>query len=213
MTTPASAQTSQKLVLTGGPSGGKTTLAQAIQKEFAAHVVVAPEAASILYGGGWPRRKTISGVQHQQKAIYFTQRELESLIQEENMDRLVVCDRGSLDGIAYWPGPGPGVEFLSAIGSSVEKEAARYQWVIHLDTAPASYYDLSNPLRNESYEEAWKLNEKIKSAWSAHPQRFVIDNNESGQFLDKLQRALFVVEKIIEGASFAEISSQLLSDP
>lgn len=196
-----------KLVLTGGPSGGKTTLAQAIQKEYASRVVVAPEAASILYGGGWPRRKTLTGVQHQQKAIYFTQREIESLISHENPDRLIVCDRGSLDGIAYWPGSGEGEEFLQAVETTLARETARYEWVIHLDTAPVSYYDLTNPLRNESFIEAWELNEKIKSAWAAHPQRFVISSLESGHFIEKLQRALLVVEKIIEGCSHQEIAA------
>ncbi len=202
-----------KIVLTGGPSGGKTTLINAIQKEFASHVITVPESASIIFGGGWPRRKTVFGVQHQQKAIFLLQRELESLIVGENPDRLIVCDRGSLDGVAYWPGPGPATDFLTAVGSSFEEEVLRYDWIIHLDTAPASYYDLSNPLRNESFEEAWKLNDRVKQAWAHHPQRFVIDNHEAGHFFDKLQRALLVVEKIIEGVSYSEIQSLLVSDP
>jgi predicted ATPase len=209
----AIAQRPSKIVLTGGPSGGKTTLASAIQKEFASHVMVVPEAASIVFGGGWPRRKTVHGVQQQQKAIYLLQRELEHLLVAENPDRLIVCDRGSLDGVAYWPGPGPASDFLSAVGSSFEDEVARYDWIIHLDTAPASYYDLTNPLRNESFEEAWKVNEKIKQAWTTHPQRFVIDNNDSGHFFEKVQRAMMVVEKIIEGRSFTEIESLLRSSP
>jgi hypothetical protein len=98
---------------------------------------------------------------------------------------------------------------LAAVGSSFEEEVARYDWIIHLDTAPASYYDLTNPLRNESFEEAWKVNERIKQAWSSHPQRFVIDNNEAGHFFEKLQRAMMVVEKIIEGRSYQEIDALL----
>ncbi len=203
----------QKIVLTGGPSGGKTTLASAIQKEFASHVITVPEAASIIFGGGWPRRKTLNGVQHQQKAIFLLQRELESLIVGENPDRLIVCDRGSLDGVAYWPGPGPASDFLGEVRSSFEEEVSRYDWIVHLDTAPASYYDLTNPLRNESFEEAWKLNERIKDAWSMHPQRFIISNNQAGHFFDKLQRAMFVIEKIIEGRNFSEIQTALQARP
>ena len=202
-----------KLVLTGGPSGGKTTLAQAIQKEFTSQVIVIPEAASIVYGGGWPRRKTQVGVQHQQRAIFYVQRELESLLLAENPGRLLICDRGSLDGTAYWPGPGPAADFLASVGTSVEQEVERYDWVMHLDTAAASNYDLTNPLRNENFEEAWKLNEAVQEAWSTHPQRFVINNHESGHFIEKLQRALLVVERIIEGRSFNEIQSEILSDP
>ena len=64
---------------------GKTTLALTIQKEFTRSVIVVPEAASIVFGGGWPRRKTVSGVQHQQKAIFYVQREVEELLFHEQI--------------------------------------------------------------------------------------------------------------------------------
>lgn len=198
-----------KLVLTGGPSGGKTTLAKAIQKEFSSKLIVIPEAASIVYGGGWPRRKSQVGVQHQQRAIFLLQRELESLLEFENQDRLLVCDRGSLDGLAYWPGPGPAEDFLGSLGTTLEAEVERYDWVMHLDTAPASFYDDTNPLRNETFEEAWQLNEKVKAAWAAHPRRIVIDNHENGHFMDKLRRALLVIERVIQGRSYDEITTEL----
>jgi hypothetical protein len=108
--------------------------------------------------------------------------------------------------MAYWPGPGPGTDFLASVSSSIEKEVARYDWVIHMDTAPQSYYDLTNPLRNENFDEAWKLNEAVKQAWAAHPRRFVIANSQTEHFLEKMQNALFVVQGIIEGRSFEEIS-------
>ena len=201
-----------KLVLTGGPSGGKTTLAQAIQKEFASSVVVVPEAASIVFGGGWPRRKSEFGVQQHQKAIYFLQRELESLMAFENPQKLLICDRGSLDGMAYWPGPGGPSAFLTAVATEIAPELARYEWVMHLDTAPASYYDESNPLRNENHIEASALNDLTKQVWGTHPQRFIVDNGD-GHFIEKMHRALFIVEHIIEGKSYQEILSEMFSDP
>jgi nicotinamide riboside kinase len=194
-----------KLVLTGGPSGGKTTVAMALQKEFSRKVVVVPEAASILYGGGFPRRPGVENVQHRQKAIYCVQRELEELTAHETSHLLLVCDRGSLDGAAYWPLSQD--DFLSAVGSSLEAEIARYDWVLHLDTAPVAFYDLGNPLRTENFSEAWRLNEKVKEAWSQHPKRIVIAND--GHFVDKLHRALFVIEKILAGASFEQITKNL----
>ena len=199
-----------KLALTGGPSGGKTTLVQAIQKEFSSSVVVVPEAASIIFGGGWPRRKSVLGVQAQQKAIYFLQRELEALLTSESSKKLLVCDRGSLDGVAYWPRSEAGGDFLETVGTSLEAELERYDWVIHLDTAPASYYDLNNPLRNESFDEAFQLNEKVKLAWSKHPKRFVVDNHASGHFFEKLQRALLIVENITAGRTYEQILAEFI---
>lgn len=208
-----------KLVLTGGPSGGKTTLAQALMREMADQLIVVPEAASILYGGGWPRRKNNDSVRYQQCAIYHVQRELESMLTDESLaerhstgkSRLLICDRGSLDGLAYWPDRATPEEYLKSVGSSVEDEVARYDWVLHLDTAPRTNYDLDNPLRAETYHEASELNERIRDAWKAHPQRFIVGASACGSFSAKLNRALFIVKEVIRGESYESILKSLES--
>ncbi len=86
------------IVITGGPSGGKTTLIEAIKKELGKEVKTVPEAASLLYRGGLPRAQNDSSMIHIQRAIYFLQRELEGLAQKQIPSGTIVCDRGSLDG-------------------------------------------------------------------------------------------------------------------
>jgi hypothetical protein len=199
-----------KLVLTGGPSGGKTTLAQAIQREYGDQVVIVPEAASILWSGGWPRRTNREGVRHQQRAIYYIQREMEQLIATENAHRLLICDRGSLDGLAYWPDRDDPFAYLKSLNTKLEDEVDRYDWVLHLDTPRASGYDTSNPLRNESHEEALKLNDRIREAWNHHPRRFVVGNTPSGKFVDKLTCALYVIENILKGEAFDVINEGMI---
>lgn len=194
-----------KLVLTGGPSGGKTTLAMALQREFSHQLVVVPESASMLYAGGFPRKNEVKSAQRRQRAIYYVQRELEGMFEDDYPTHLLVCDRGSLDALAYWPGDTS--EFFKSVNSSVEQEVKRYDWVLHLDTAPENNYDLGNPLRLENYEEASRLNDKTKQAWSQHPQRIVISSE--GHFIDKLHRSLFVVECILKGNSFTEVTEKL----
>lgn len=44
-----------RIVLTGGPGGGKTTAADLYRREIGDQVVVVPEAATLLYTGGFPR--------------------------------------------------------------------------------------------------------------------------------------------------------------
>jgi nicotinamide riboside kinase len=190
-----------KIAITGGPSGGKTTLIEALKKEFGQKVKVVPEAASILYKGGFPRVKSYDGYFHAQKAIYETQKELEALRVKTNPEQLIVCDRGSLDALAYWPDTEE--HFYKVVGSSRAIELARYQWIIHLDTATEPDYDTSNPVRTEDFHEALLLNEKIKKSWEGHPQRFII--TAENDFFSKMKKATNVIEAILEKKSFAEI--------
>ena len=46
-----------RIVLTGGPGGGKTTAADLYRREIGEKVVVVPEAAMILFSGGFPRMR------------------------------------------------------------------------------------------------------------------------------------------------------------
>lgn len=191
-----------KIAITGGPSGGKTTLIETLKKEFGSKISIVPEAASILYSGGFPRKKTEISKKHTQRAIYFTQKELELIIQNESPEALIVCDRGSLDSIAYWPSLED--DFLTNISSSKDIELSRYDWVIHLDTADFDDYDTSNPIRTETYEEAITLNEKIKMAWNGHKQRIIITSNDD--FLIKMTKSIQVIKYIRNGKSYEEVS-------
>ncbi|WP_347357459.1 ATP-binding protein [Bdellovibrio sp.] len=198
---------SVKVAITGGPSGGKTTLIEALKKELGQRCAIVPEAASILYRGGFPRYKDPQTVVHAQRAIYATQFELEAMISYVSQKNLIVCDRGSLDSAAYWPSSAP-VDFFTALSTTKEKELARYDWVIHLDTASADYYDASNPIRTETFQEAWDLNSRIKDAWSGHPRRVVISHNED--FLSKMTTSLAVIRAIMAHKSAEEIKKELL---
>lgn len=197
-----------KIVVTGGPSGGKTTLIDALKKEFGNKVDVVPETASILYRGGFPRNKTAKGLIHTQRAIYMTQKELEAIVLETTTAELVVCDRGSLDGIAYWPATDQ--DFFESLDTDQNSELNRYDWVLHLDTAGPEYYDTSNSIRTESYLEAKLLNEKTRSAWSGHKQRLVI--SDSRDFFKKMSQAMQAVHLIATGKSFVEIQQWLTKD-
>lgn len=183
----------KKIAITGGPSGGKTTLIDALKKEFGQKIKIAPEAASILYKGGFPRIKNYSGYLHAQKAILTTQNELENLLLENFSDRLLVCDRGSLDSLAYWPDSEE--HFFKTIGSTREDELAKYDWILHLDTAFENDYDTSNPIRTEDFHEALMLNDKIKKAWDGHPQRVIL--TAQNDFFTKMKKATDIVAEIL----------------
>ena len=190
-----------KIAITGGPSGGKTTLIEALKKEFGPVVKIVPEAASILYKGGFPRVKSYDGFFHAQKAIYYIQKEIEELRCKTHPEALIVCDRGSLDALAYWPDTAE--HFFNTVHSDLAQEYARYSWVIHLDTATEPDYDNTNEVRTEGFHEALSLNEKIKKGWEGHPQRIII--TPDNDFFAKMRKATLVIEAILNKKSFAEI--------
>ncbi|NUM89561.1 MAG: hypothetical protein HUU37_10185, partial [Bdellovibrionales bacterium] len=71
------------VVLTGGPGAGKTAVMEAARQIFQDQVTVLPEAASIIYSGGFPRNPGVHGVRAAQRAIVHVQRELERYVREE----------------------------------------------------------------------------------------------------------------------------------
>lgn len=191
-----------KIVLTGGPSAGKTSTVELLFRGYAKKLCVVQEAASLLYRGGFPRE---SGVEHQkcqQRAIYHVQKELENIAQLDG--RNLICDRGSLDGLAYWPGDEK--TFFQSINSTMERELLRYDWVIHLDTVPSYDYQATS-LRTETNEQALAINERIKLAWRLHPQRFII--HDSCEFILKMNLAIKIVEMIFQGYEYGQINEAI----
>jgi predicted ATPase len=181
----------KRIVLTGGPGAGKTALLELIRQSFCAHVKVLPEAASIIFGGGFPREDDDSCRRAAQRAIFHVQRELESTGDSHNA-AIVLCDRGTVDGLAYWPGAPD--EYWMSVGTTIEAELGRYDAVIHLRTpAPEQGYNHQNPLRTESAEIAAEVDARIASAWATHPRRFMVES--SADFLDKAARALEILRQ------------------
>ena len=104
---------------------------------------VLPETASILFGSGFLRSDSPAAKRAAQRAIYYVQHELEEAADADGTPAVVLCDRGTVDGIAYWLGP---QGLWSAVGTTQQAELARYDAVIHLRTpGPTSGYDHSNP--------------------------------------------------------------------
>ncbi len=176
----------RRIALTGGPGAGKTALLEMVRQAFCSHVRILPEAASIVFGGGFPREDDLACQRASQRAIYHVQRELEATAEAHNA-AIVLCDRGTVDGAAYWP---PGDEdFFAAVGTSADAELARYDAVLHLRTPlSANGYNHQNPLRTESAEMAARIDARIAAAWQRHPRRFVVESSPA--FVTKVELAL-----------------------
>lgn len=177
------------VVVTGGPGAGKTAVLEVARRELCRHVVVLPEAASILWRGLFPRHATLPGRKAAQRAIVRLQLEMQRMAIEEGPAALVVCDRGTLDGLAYWPGTERA--YFDDVETTKPRELSRYAAVIHLRPPPLEHGYVTNQFRIETAAEAAAIDARIDAAWAGHPRRFVVDSDDD--FIAKLHRGLELV--------------------
>ena len=180
---------SKRIVLTGGPGAGKTAVLEVVRQAFCRHVRVLPEAAGIVFGGGFPREAGAAGQRAAQRAIFHVQAELEALAAESDVS-VVFCDRGTVDSAAYWPGPP--AELWDSLGTTLKEQLARYDTVIHLRTPSIENgYHNRNPLRVETAVQAEEIDRRIERLWVAHPHRFLVE--AEADFLRKTERTLRII--------------------
>jgi predicted ATPase len=175
-----------KIVLTGGPCAGKTTCLRSIRAQFGAAIAAVPEAATLLLDSGFPppNHERIRACQDEwiysfQGAILSLQQTLEETwerLARRCQARLLVCDRGLLDGAAYWPGGRQA--FLRHFGLARDECFARYHSVLHLQSLaeahPHLYGPRDNASRYESVEEAVGVERAVRAAWEGHPGLLVL---------------------------------------
>jgi hypothetical protein len=161
------------------------------RRSFCKHIAILPEAAGIVFGGGFPRLGSEAGRCAAQRAIFHVQRELEAMVLGQQREiAAALCDRGTIDGVAYWPKSA--ASYWQDLGTQPEAELRRYSAVVHLRTPlPAHGFDHSNPLRIESAEQAAILDRQIAAAWSGHPRRIEVPSTTD--FLEKARAVLELV--------------------
>ena len=196
-----------RIVLTGGPAAGKTTLISRILKEFKQEdgwrVITIPETATDLISGFGikPFGNCVSMLEFQYFVI-SDQLHKEKLalkaaemVPEENV--LVIYDRAIFDDKAYISQE----EFtnvLAYFGKTEEQILAGYDAVLHLVSCAKGAefaYNYGNAARYEDVESARRMDDLTLEAWSRHPNRSVIDN--SVNFEEKINRALKEIFKLI----------------
>jgi len=183
------------IVITGGPGAGKTALLEVLRKDLCEHIAILPEAASILFGGGFWRLDSVTAKRSAQKAIYHIQNEMQNIVRNEKRWALGLCDRGTLDGMAYWPEDGS-VGYCQELSTSVEAEFSKYSAVIHLTTPDLlNGYNFQNPIRIETAEEAMRIDQKIHNVWKNHPHYTRIDSTSN--FIEKVHKATLLIHSFL----------------
>ena len=197
-----------RVVLTGGPASGKTTLISRILKEFKQddgwRVITIPETATELISGFRisPFGVCMSMLKFQDfviaDQIHKEKLALQAaeVVPEEKV--LIVYDRALLDDKAYITDE-EFADTLYRVGGKTEAEVlAGYDAVLYLVTCAKGAefaYNLGNTARSESIEYAREIDDRTLNAWSAYQNLRIIDN--SVNFEDKINRAIREIYRVI----------------
>jgi len=170
-----------RIVLTGGPGGGKTRLIEELGGDpgWAGRFAALSEATILT------RRLGISvGEKLFQRVMVQLQMALEDGLQRAlgaEDGRFILCDRGSLDPLAYWLARGwEQEEFFQYTATSLAEHYRRYAAVIHLvttaDGAEETYRYWPAAHRSETPEQAVRIDRLLQEAWGSHPCYYRLDN-------------------------------------
>jgi hypothetical protein len=192
-----------RIVLTGGPGGGKSTLMRELRAADpqGERWLMVPEAAPLLFQAGLDARK-----RGFQQAVVRLQIALEEICVEAAGPRqALLCHRGTLDALAYWLRNGwDEDEFFEATGMSRGEHHQRYFGVIHLQTAAIGAEDYycrwPDAHRPETVVQAAETDRLCARAWRGHP-RYVLIENAGRDWAAKARAARDLLARWRVGAS------------
>lgn len=187
-----------KIVLTGGPCAGKTTLISKLNQIFSNkgyRVFTINETATELINNGIRPFGNCLSLLDFQDFVFSTQFFKEenylkaaNLVSEDKV--LIICDRGILDNKSYIT-DNQFAEILKRYNKKEINIRDNYNAVIHLVTAAdgaEEAYNLDNAARTETIEQAIQLDRNTLNSWIGHPKLIKIDNSTS--FEEKMKRAI-----------------------
>ena len=207
-----------KIVITGGPSAGKTTGLSWIQNAFTKlgyTVLFVPETATELISNGvapWTCRSNLDYQKCQMRLQLDKELVFEQAAKAMKSEKiLIVCDRGAMDNKAYMNE----LEFSQLLEEFQTDEIQlrdSYDAVFHLVTAAKGaeefYTTENNKARTETIEQAAALDDRLIAAWTGHPHLRVIDN--STDFEDKLKNLIAEIRSFLGEPVPLEIERKFL---
>ena len=199
----------KRIVLTGGPCAGKTTVLSKIESfllKKGYKVFIVRESATELIASGITPHEDGVGMLNFQKLILLYQYHKEEIYNKAleyiNDDVVIIYDRALLDNRAYINNFQFDLilnELSLEIGKKIDEFdiLSRYDMVIHLETsAVGKGYNLQNNVaRYESQNDAILLDVETKNSWCMHDNFHVI--NSTDNFDDKVSSVINLIDDFI----------------
>lgn len=204
-----------QVVLTGGPVGGKATLAarlRTVLRQRGYDVVIAPSVVALLGNAGVEIPAEGAPLLEFETAVFQLQLALETSFKRAagagaNGGKVVVLyDRGILDPAAFVPREQWAA--LASMAPRIERPLDWYTAVVHLVTAAdgapeafdAAHRGASKASRQASRNLALTIDRAVGELQASHPSYVRIENRPGGSFEDKLRRAVEAVLSRLEPA-------------
>lgn len=209
-----------RIVLTGGPGGGKSTIIEEIKKRYAkkgkTRVITVNETASIMADDELKPTECDDAFAFQNEVynIQKTREEaadnLASHFPEKNI--IIVYDRGILDNRAYLNKG----EFETILYNHQDNEMEildKYDLVINLMTAAhleGKYLKETNPHRTEDPDFARELDKKTLDSWLFH--RNIYNVEATDEFEGKINRVMDIIKENINKSKRTSIFLESYKD-
>ena len=193
----------KKIVFTGGPCSGKSTLIKKLKKYLESkdcEVLIIPETATKTFDTGF-RYDMVYNVDNFQKVLFDIQKSQEDMVnyilnlnKDTNRKFIIIYDRGILDNKAYFDNYKAFDKLLGTTNSEISVLDS-YDMVFNLitlaDCKPEEYNLSSNEARSEDKELALKIDRKTSNAWAGHRNINIINTSISvEEELDIIKRKI-----------------------
>ena len=173
-----------RMVLTGGPGGGKSVALQALQHDLTKEglrVIAIPEAATEIILSGLSPRGILDNKDFQalQLDLQLQREDLYAKAAQKLKEDVVVllCDRGALDGKGFIEEEAFD-QILHERSLREDQLLTRYDAIFHMTSAAkkdTALYSLNNNLaRKETPSEAAAEDDRLIKIWSLHPYQVLI---------------------------------------
>jgi hypothetical protein len=196
-----------RVVLTGGPNGGKTTALEELKERLPKldiTPIIVPELATFLYTCGV---RWVDVENNETGSFRFQANMIKSQMANEDMlfrfahltpgnTKVMICDRGTIDNLVYakdeWQD-----DIQSEVGS-LGLLKRRYDGIIHLNSRAwgEGYTTENNPARWETRELAQKVDQRTWEMWEMGPKVPHLRVNHAENWETKIETVVRAIKAV-----------------
>ena len=212
----------KRIVLTGGPGSGKTTVLNSIVNMYTSLgvkvVVVSETATEIINSGIKPFgddkiemldfQKLVLSLQLSKGKIYDEAIRMYQKV-HPNEDILIIYDRGSIDNKAYITDEEFDAVMQSVCDDDYSTILNKYDLIIDLVGSKKFYTLENNKARSESADVALTLGEKTLKSWVGHPKVKIVGPKENMN--DKVSEVVSYINELLSKKNQKKQAKYLVS--